>query len=256
MQPEARESVPTQLGALKIPRHIAIIMDGNGRWAKSRGLHRTVGHAKGTSIVKDIIRAVDDLGVGVLTLYAFSTENWNRPSEEISVLMELLHDYLLQERQELLDNNICFNVLGQVDRLPENVRNIVRETIAVTAQNTGMKLNFCVSYGGRAEIARAAQRLALEVQSGQRDVASIDEAAISENLYTAGLPDPDLVIRTSGENRISNFLIWQMAYSEIYVTDTLWPDFTPSHLRAALEAYSRRKRRFGFTDENLRGVTP
>lgn len=246
----------SQSRAGKIPSHVAVIMDGNGRWAKERGLHRSIGHAKGASMVKEIIRAADDLGIDVLTLYCFSTENWNRPSHEISILMDLLRDYLIQERKELLENNIQFHALGQIERLPKNVLEIVQETIEVTAKNTGLKLNFCISYGGRSEIVRAVQSLAREVQEGKLDLARVDEAAVSARLYTAGLPDPDLVIRTSGEHRISNFLLWQMAYAEIYVTDTLWPDFSPSHLRAAVEAFSQRKRRFGFTDEPLREIGP
>lgn len=242
----------SSLSTLKVPRHVAIIMDGNGRWAKLQGLHRSLGHAKGASMVKEIIRAADDIGIEVLTLYCFSTENWNRPSHEISILMDLLKDYLIQERKELIENNIQFHALGQIDRLPENVLKIVRETIEVTAPNTGLKLNFCISYGGRAEIMRATQQLCREVAEGSLSLNEVDERALSNRLYTSGLPDPDLVIRTSGESRISNFLLWQMAYAEIYITDTLWPEFTPHHLRAAVEAYSLRKRRFGFTDEPLR----
>ena len=253
----------TALAPLKIPRsmlkrwsacsrHVAIIMDGNGRWAKMRGMHRSLGHAKGASIVKDIIRSADDMGIEVLTLYAFSTENWNRPSHEISILMDLLRDYLMQEQKELLDNNIRFDVLGQKERLPAGVMDIVQKTIEVTSGNTGLKLNFCVSYGGRAEIIRAVQSLCREVKSGELELSQVDEQALSQRLYTVGLPDPDLIIRTSGESRISNFLLWQMAYSEIYITETLWPEFSSNHLRAAVEAYSQRKRRFGFTDESLR----
>ena len=249
--PTSVEGASAVLSSLKIPRHVAIIMDGNGRWAKTRGMHRSLGHAKGASIVKDIIRAADDLGIEVLTLYAFSTENWNRPSHEISILMDLLRDYLAQEQHELLKNNIRFNVLGQMERLPENVLEIVQQTIDVTAKNTGLKLNFCVSYGGRAEIIQAVQKVCREVQAGKLALSDINEKTFSEQLYTKDLPDPDLIIRTSGENRISNFLLWQIAYAEIFVTDTLWPEFSANHLRAAVEAYSQRKRRFGFTDESL-----
>lgn len=245
----------TKLAALNVPRHVAIIMDGNGRWAKTRGLHRSLGHAKGASIVKDIIRAADDLGVEVLTLYCFSTENWNRPSHEISILMDLLRDYLMQEQRSLIENNIKFNALGQIDRLPATVLEIVQQTIDVTAGNTGMVLNFCVSYGARAEIVRSVQTLAKEVAAGRLDPSAIDEKAIAQNLYTSGLPDPDLVIRTSGEFRISNFLLWQIAYAEIYITETHWPEFSANHLRAALESYAQRKRRFGHTDEPLREIT-
>jgi undecaprenyl diphosphate synthase len=236
----------------KMPRHVAIIMDGNGRWAKLRGWHRTMGHAYGTQRVKEIIRAADRMGIKVLTLYAFSTENWSRPSGEIEALMQLLRDYLLKERQELLDNNIKLQALGQIERIPTEVRKILEETLEVTSPNTGMLLNFCLSYGGRADIIQATQRLAREVASGQLEISQIDETRFSNYLYTSGIPDPDLVIRTSGEFRISNFLLWQMAYSEIFVTDTSWPDFEPSHLRAACEAFSQRRRRFGQTDESQR----
>jgi undecaprenyl diphosphate synthase len=224
-------------------------MDGNGRWARTRGWHRTAGHARGTLRVKEIIREATHLGIEVLTLYCFSTENWTRPAGEISVLMELLKDYLLQEREELMSGKIRFRALGQIERLPAEVREIVEETIRVTSANEGMILNFCLSYGGRAEIIRAVQSLCREVSSGELELAQVDERQLSQRLYTAGLPDPDLIIRTSGEFRVSNFLLWQLAYAELYVTETLWPDFEPSHLRAAVESYSRRKRRYGFTDE-------
>jgi len=243
-----------KLRPLRFPRHVAIIMDGNGRWAKSRGFHRTLGHAHGTSRVKEIIREADRLGVDVLTLYAFSTENWGRPADEISALMELLKAYLLQERQELIDNNIKLQVLGDWTRFPEAVRAILQETLDLTGQNTGMILNFCLNYGARAEIVKAMQSLARDVDAGKLQPAEIDESSISDRLYTSGLPDPDLVIRTSGEYRLSNFLLWQIAYAEIYVTDLQWPDFEPSHLLAACESFSQRKRRFGLSDERpLRG---
>jgi undecaprenyl diphosphate synthase len=246
------ESVSSNVASIdqaRVPKHVAIIMDGNGRWAKAQGWHRSIGHAHGSSKVKDIVRAADKMGVRVLTLYAFSTENWNRPVGEIAVLMDLLKDYLLRERQELLDNNIRLRALGQVERIPQEVREILNETIRVTAPNTGMILNFCLSYGGRAEIARAAQALCLEVAAGRLDPAMVTEQALEAQLYTAGLPDPDLVIRTSGEYRISNFLLWQLAYAEIYVTDIPWPEFEPEHFRLAIESYIGRKRRFGMTDE-------
>lgn len=237
------------LDSKKMPGHVAIIMDGNGRWAKLRGWNRTLGHAYGTKRVKEIIREADRIGIKVLTLYAFSTENWSRPSGEIEALMQLLRDYLLKERQELLDHNIKLQALGQIERIPTEVREILEETIEITKANTGMILNFCLSYGGRTEIIQATQRLAQEVQAGRMQLHEIDERSFEKCLYTAGLPDPDLIIRTSGEFRISNFLLWQMAYSEIYITETAWPDFDPANLRAACEAFSQRKRRFGQTDE-------
>ena len=243
--PAARANV----GLVRVPRHVAIIMDGNGRWAKSRAFHRSLGHARGASRVKDIIREADDLGIEFLTLYAFSTENWGRPADEISALMELLHDYLLKEREEMMANNIRLQVFGQTERLPTFVRDIVEGTQAMTASNTGLKLNFCLSYGSRAEMLKSVQRIAREVQEGRLDPADITESTIQAGLYTAQLPDPDLLIRTSGEFRLSNFLLWQLAYTEIYVTETLWPDFEPQHLRVACEAFASRKRRFGLSDD-------
>jgi undecaprenyl diphosphate synthase len=233
----------------KVPQHVAIIMDGNGRWAKNRGLPRSVGHAQGTSRVKEIIREADRLGVKVLTLYCFSTENWARPVEEVGVLMELLEQYLLGERDEMHANQVKLSAFGQLDRLPARVRTIVEDTIQMTEANTGLKLNFCISYGSRTELVQAVQQLARQVADGTLEASSINEATISAALFTNGLPDPDLIIRTSGEYRLSNFLLWQAAYSELYVTDTLWPDFEASHFRAAIEAFGARKRRFGLSDE-------
>ena len=237
------------LRAVKMPRHVAIIMDGNGRWARERGWHRSAGHIKGTSKVKEIIREADRIGISYLTLYCFSTENWGRPAEEVSILMELLRDYLISERQELLDNNIKLQALGQINRIPEGVREILLDTIQATSKNTGMVLNFCISYGGRADIVQSVQSLAREVEQGLLKASDINESLIASRLVTGDIPDPDLVIRTSGEYRISNFLVWQLAYSELYITETLWPDFEPSHLHAACAAYGQRKRRFGHTDE-------
>ena len=247
----ATKTSVTSLRAAQIPRHVAIIMDGNGRWAKERGWHRSAGHIKGTSKVKEIIREADRLGVSFLTLYAFSTENWGRPADEIAMLMELLRDYLLQERQELMDNNIRLQALGQIERIPREIRDILNETVEVTSKNTGMILNFCISYGGRADVVQAVQSIARDVEKGLLSIDKVTEQLISDRLYTSTMPDPDLIIRTSGEFRVSNFLIWQIAYSEFYITETLWPDFEPSHLLAACEAYSLRRRRFGRSDELL-----
>lgn len=233
----------------KIPAHVGIIMDGNGRWARNRGFHRSIGHAKGSSIVKNIIETARLSGVQVLSLYCFSTENWSRSNDEIDVLMELLRDYLLQEREDLAKGNIKVNLFGQLSRLPATVQEVVNGTIEITRHNTGMVLNFCVSYGGRAELIEAIKKIADSVSTGETRTTEITEALISKNLYTAGLPDPDLIIRTSGEFRTSNFLLWQSAYAEFYVTDTLWPDFTEQEFHKALEWYSHRKRRFGHSDE-------
>lgn len=243
------ELVSSELRLARTPKHVAIIMDGNGRWARLRGWNRGLGHAKGTSRVKEVIREADRMGISVLTLFCFSTENWSRPSDEISMLMELLRDYLLSERQELLDNNIKLRALGDTTRIPGSIREILNDTIEVTKQNTGMQLNFCISYGSRAEITSAAQSLAQDACAGLINPSDINEEAIAKRLYTADLPDPDLLIRTSGEFRLSNFLLWQSAYAEIYITDTLWPDFEAQHLRAACESFAARKRRFGRTDE-------
>lgn len=236
-------------GTLKTPEHVAIIMDGNGRWAKKRGWHRSIGHAKGSSRVKDIVREADRLGVKILTLYCFSTENWNRSEEEVSTLMMLLKDYLLKEKETLVENNIRLSTFGQTERIPAQVREVLKETIEATSKNTGLSLNFCISYGGRAEMIRATQRICEKYKNGEIELSEVDEALFSDHLYTAGLPDPDLMIRTSGESRISNFLLWQLAYSELYITDTPWPEFTPEKLREALTEFSTRKRRFGRSDE-------
>ncbi len=240
-----RLSVPQD----RVPRHVAIIMDGNGRWAKNRAFHRTLGHARGASKVKEIIREADRLGIGALTLYAFSTENWGRPVDEVSALMELLYDFLLREREEMMANGIRLRVFGQIERLPPFVRQIVEETIEITRANAGLQLSFCISYGARAELLRAVQSIARDARDGKLDPNTVSDADVEARLYTAGLPDPDLLIRTSGEFRLSNFLLWQLAYTEIYITDTLWPDFEPSHLRAACEAFAQRKRRFGLSDD-------
>ena len=252
-QPVVPSALTPHLQTLKIPHHVAIIMDGNGRWARQKGWHRSYGHIQGSSRVKEIVTEADRIGISVLTLFCFSTENWQRPADEISALMEILQSYLLKERQALIDNNIRLQALGEVERIPDVIRNILRETIEVTKNNSGMILNFCISYGGRSEIVRAVQTLCREVLQGTTDLGDVNERAIAERLYTAGLADPDLVIRTSGEFRVSNFLLWQMAYAEFYVTETLWPDFEPRHLVAACEAYAQRRRRFGTSDEALPG---
>jgi undecaprenyl diphosphate synthase len=231
-------------------------MDGNGRWAKARGLPRSLGHMEGTSRVKEIIREADRLGVKILTLYCFSTENWKRPEDEVSILMKLLKEYLLKERQELHDNNVKLRALGQIDRLPEHLQKLVRETEAFLSNNTGMILNFCISYGGRSEILRATREIAKKIAAGELQAEELSEEIFSNELYTAGLPDPDLIIRTSGEARISNFLLWQIAYSELYLTETSWPEFRPQHLKEACEAFSTRKRRFGSSDEASLTPTP
>lgn len=225
--------------------HIGVIMDGNGRWAQVRRRPRTFGHIKGARVAKRIITRCTELGVGTLTLFAFSTENWLRPQEEVTFLMSLLKRYLSIETATLLKQNIRFTSLGDPSRLPQDLQDVIRNTEAVTANNTGLHLVFAVNYGGRAEIAQSARRLAEKVLAGEMTVDQINETTLGQNLQTVGDRDPDLIIRTSGESRISNFLLWQVAYSEFYFTPTLWPDFTEEDLMEALGNFSRRERRYG-----------
>ena len=228
-----------------IPRHVAIIMDGNGRWARERGLPRIEGHRRGAESVRQIVRACGELGIEFLTLYAFSIENWNRPKAEVSALMRLLEFYLKQEIPELNKNNVRLAAIGRIHELPPTAQRQLEQSIDTLRKNTGLTLVLALSYGGRAEIVDAVRAVAREVKAGQLDVADVDEKLISRHLYTRGIPDPDLLIRTSGEMRVSNFLLWQISYAEIYVTDTLWPDFRKDELMKALEDYSKRHRRFG-----------
>ena len=225
----------------RLPNHIAIIMDGNGRWAASRHLPRVEGHRAGIDAVRDTVETSARLDIKVLTLYAFSVENWKRPDTEISTLMGLLKHYLRAELKSLLRNNIRFRVIGQPDRLSRDIRNELVAAEARTASNTGMQFNIALSYGGRAEIVDAARRA---MKAGV-DPDTLDEATFASFLYTAGQPDPDLMIRTSGEMRVSNFLLWQIAYAEIWVTDALWPDFRARHLLEAVLDYQKRDRRYG-----------
>ena len=225
----------------RIPRHVAIIMDGNGRWAAQRHLPRVEGHRAGIDAVRDVVETSARLGLDVLTLYAFSVENWKRPKTEVSVLMSLLRRYLRLELATLLQNNIRFTAIGRPNELPEDVYHELLQAEAKTSRNSGMRFNIALNYGGRAEIVDAARRA---IESGVSS-SSLDEARFSEFLYTAGQPDPDLLIRTSGEMRVSNFLLWQIAYAEIWVTDTLWPDFRCQHLLEAVVAYQKRDRRYG-----------
>ncbi|HWV56907.1 MAG TPA: polyprenyl diphosphate synthase [Longimicrobiales bacterium] len=228
-----------------IPRHVAIIMDGNGRWARARGLPRHRGHQAGADSVRDVVRGAVAAGVPILTLFAFSQENWHRPEREIAALMSLLQRYALRERAELRRQGVEVRVFGDLDRLARGPRTAVRQIEAATRGGTALQLNLMISYGGRAELARAARRIAEKVASGALDPDAIDEAAVEAELYTAGIPDPDLLIRTSGEHRISNFMLWQLAYTEIYITSVLWPDFRREHLFEAIHDYQKRDRRFG-----------
>ena len=236
-----------------LPRHVAIIMNGNGRWAEARGLPRVKGHEEGARSVRAIVRECRKRGVEALTLYSFSTENWRRPKAEVGALMTLLQQYVLQERREILDNNIRLRAIGQIDRLPLFVRMPLRALVRESAGNTGMCLNLALSYGARAEIVSAVQSVAELVKKGRIAPNQIDEALISQHLFTAGQPDPDLLIRTSGELRVSNFLLWQIAYAEIYVTDVAWPDFREPELDRAFASFGHRERRFGRTGNQLAG---
>ncbi len=228
-----------------IPRHVAIIMDGNGRWAQQRKLPRIEGHRAGAESVRAIVRACGELGIEYLTLYAFSIENWNRPRAEVQALMHLLEFYLKQEIPELDKNNVRLAAIGRLHELPASAQRQLQKSIEALSKNTGLTLILSLSYGGRAELVDAMRSIAREIKAGRLDVADIDEKVISQHLYTRGIPDPDLLIRTSGEMRVSNFLLWQISYAEIYVTDTLWPDFRKPELLKAIEEYSKRHRRFG-----------
>ncbi|MDI3257258.1 MAG: isoprenyl transferase [Kyrpidia sp.] len=231
-----------------IPRHVAIIMDGNGRWAHRRGLPRVAGHRAGMKAVKEVTRAADEIGIKVLTLYAFSTENWKRPRDEVDYLMRLPEEFLDRELQELDEHGVQVRLLGDPAALPQHTRRAVETAVRRTRGNTGLILNFALNYGARAEMVSAVRDIAVQVKDGGLEPGDINETLISNALQTRGLPDPDLLIRTSGELRISNFLLWQIAYSELWFTDTLWPDFNREHLLEAVRAYQSRKRRFGGVD--------
>ncbi len=245
MNSSPASGIPEGLDKTKLPAHVAVIMDGNGRWAKQHFLSRIKGHEKGADAVRAIVRACREIGIGHLTLYAFSTENWQRPKSEVNALMTLLIRFLKSEQKELAENDIRLQVIGQMERLPENVQQALLEVMDLTRANSALQLNLALSYGSRAEITHMAKELARKSQSGQLDPDSISEDIIAENLYPRGIPDPDLLIRTSGEMRISNFLLWQIAYAEIYVTPTYWPDFGKDEFYEILKDYQQRERRFG-----------
>jgi len=228
-----------------IPGHVAIIMDGNGRWAKQHGLPRVEGHRRGADSAREIIRTAGELGIKYLTLYAFSAENWNRPKDEVDALMKYLIHYLKTETPELNKSNVHLEVIGQIYRLPENVQEHLKKSIATLSRNNGLTLVMALSYGSRIEIVDAVRRISEEVKRGKLDPADINEEVISDHLWTRNIPDPDLLIRTSGEMRVSNFLLWQISYAELVITPTLWPDFKKPQFFAALEEYARRNRRFG-----------
>ena len=228
-----------------LPRHVAVIMDGNGRWAKQRGLPRIEGHRQGAESARTIIRTAGELGVKYLTLYAFSAENWNRPKDEVDALMKYLIHYLKTEPPELNKNNVRLEVIGQIYRLPENVQEPLKKSIATLSKNSGLTLVMALSYGSRIDIVDAVRRIADKARDGKLEPADITEEVISQHLWTRNIPDPDLLIRTSGEMRVSNFLLWQISYAELVITSTLWPDFRKPQFFAALEEYARRHRRFG-----------
>jgi undecaprenyl diphosphate synthase len=234
-----------QLDPERLPRHIAIIMDGNGRWAVERGGQRIEGHLRGADIVRQTVTECCKLGIGQLTLYCFSAENWKRPAAEVEFLMNLLKQYLLDERQLLLDENIRFQIIGRREGIRADVQHEMDESLRLTAGNTGLTLCLAINYGSRAEIVDAVRKLATEVQGGQRTVDDIDEAAISGALDTSGHRDPDLLIRTAGEMRLSNFLLWQISYAELWVTPKCWPDFDQATLHEACRSFAQRDRRFG-----------
>ena len=235
-----------------LPGHIAIIMDGNGRWAKKRGLPRVAGHHEGVNSVRDIVEVCGELNVPILTLYTFSTENWRRPQDEISALMSLLVRTLRKEIEDLMRNNVRLTAIGQIENLPKIAAREFSEGIELTRNNTGLNLNLALNYGSREELLSCVRAIGQEIRDGVLDPENISQETIRSHLYTAGLPDPDLLIRTSGEFRLSNFLLWQLAYTEIFITDVLWPDFRRESLFEAIEDFQNRERRFGKVSEQVR----
>jgi undecaprenyl diphosphate synthase len=240
----------------KTPRHIAIIMDGNGRWAQQRSLPRVAGHRQGVESVREVVRTCREAGIAVLSLYAFSRENWNRPKWEVKALMQLLSRYLKSEIGEFIKNGIALRIMGNLERLPEKLQSQLLSAIDQTKENTAMILNVAISYSGREEILKAVRQIAESVRERTLSIDDISEKTFESFLYTQGLPDPDLLIRTSGEYRLSDFLIYQMAYTEIYITPTLWPDFRKKHLLTAIQEFNKRERRFGLTSEQVHGKRP
>lgn len=241
----------TEMDLKKIPNHVAIIMDGNGRWAKKRAMNRIFGHEEGTKSVREVVRASRRLGIQWVSLYAFSEENWKRPQREISALMEILKKFIKSEMNEMNENGIRFHVIGRINKLPDDVKDLIQYAIQETSKNKDMVLTLALSYGSRQEIADGLRKIATRVKSGDIKPEDITDQIIPDFLYTAGMPDPDLLIRTSGEYRLSNFMLWQIAYTEIYITSTLWPDFREKEFLSAIEAFQKRERRFGATSEQL-----
>ena len=242
----------TDITSQKLPKHVAIIMDGNGRWAKQQGKPRVFGHKNGVKSVQEIVEAAAEIGINTLTLYTFSTENWNRPKQEVDVLMGLLVRSLKKELKTLIKNNIKLQTIGKIDQLPEKVIAELKEVIEKTKNNTRLTLNLALNYGAREEIVNAIKIISKKVVNNELSIAEIDENIINNHLYTVTLPDVDFLIRTSGEKRISNFLLWQIAYAEFYFTDVLWPDFRKEHFFQAIKEYQQRERRFGKTSEQIK----
>ncbi|MFC0524171.1 isoprenyl transferase [Pontibacillus salicampi] len=242
---KADDTEAVELDRNKMPKHVAIIMDGNGRWAKKRGLPRIAGHKEGMDVVKKIVRKSSDLGLEALTLYAFSTENWKRPKTEVEFLMKLPDEFLTTYLPELIEKNVRVETIGAMDHLPGFTVNAVEKAKQKTKDNTGLVLNFALNYGGRDELLQAVRSVASDVQTGDKRIEDIDEGMFESYLYTSGLPDPDLLIRTSGEQRLSNYLLWQLAYAEFWFTDILWPDFDEAVYEKAIHDYQQRKRRYG-----------
>ena len=239
------ETLLDQIDLDRLPTHVAIIMDGNGRWAQSRKLPRVEGHRAGIASVRETVETCARLGIKVLTLYAFSEENWQRPAAEVRALMKLLNRFLKTELEEMQHNGICLKAIGRIERLPKETGKILLETIEKTSSNEEMVLTLALSYGGRQEILDGIRKIAIQIENREKTAKDVSEKLISDSLYTAGIPDPDLLIRTSGEYRISNFLLWQISYSEFYFTPTLWPDFDKEEYLRAIETYQKRERRFG-----------
>ncbi len=244
---ESTSELESRLKTRPLPRHLGIIMDGNGRWAEGRGIPRIEGHRVGSDSVREVTRCSRRVGLEALTLYAFSSQNWARPAEEVAGLMDLLREYLVKERDEILDNNIRLNAIGELDKLPKYVREPLEQLRADSASNTGMTLTLALSYGGREELVSMARRVADQVRSGQLEPAAVSEALVDAMMWTAGLPPVDLVIRTSGERRLSNFMLWQTAYAELVFSEIPWPDFRARELIDCLSAFQQRERRFGMT---------
>jgi len=240
---------PLQVPVEKMPRHVAVIMDGNGRWARQRGLPRVEGHRQGAQSVRRVTEQCARLGIEQLTPYCLSSENWKRPAEEIGFLMQLLRQYMISERESIMENKLRVSVIGRREGLPDDALEEMDRTVAMSRSNSGMRLCLAINYGGRAELVDAFRRMAEEVRAGRLDPEAITEQTITEHLYTAGMPEPDLLIRTADEMRVSNFLLWQISYAEIWVTDLCWPDFGEPQLHEAIRSYAARKRRFGGLEE-------